>query len=825
MPKKRPATIFARIFLPLFVVMLLQSTIFYFVTVHGRVVNALNSNAAAILAERVDNRSNELQSLFSSKWSNMDYYTDIINKLYADTVDDPAAFYANSSQKKTFLSSISGTLIAMLRNNSANGVFIVLANGADGQVLSDAPQHYYGLCVRDYDPASGYTDKEDLLVERCPSSLASQLGCSLDTYWDAFYTFSTGGNHGDFFYNPIAQAAANPGVAADNLAYFCGPHTYATGDRSVVSYSLPLISDSGAIYGVLGVELTTSNLAALLPSYELQGQGNGAYLLVQYQAGDPDFRVVAADGTLFQRCFGDVSTVALDLAPVDGLDRLFACTGKQGLALRGAISPLTIYNRNTPFEGEVLALVGLVPKTTLFSVSTEIRRSLLFVTLLVLILGFSAILLVSHFLTRPIQKLAASVQAMGPDEDAALEHINIREIDRLVDAIEEQSRQINRSKVRTEFFSRMSHDMRTPMNAIIGFSSPEVVDGCGSAQLLEYLSKINSSGKYLLGLINEVLDMTKIDSGRMELEQKPFNSRDFWAPTLSMIDELAAQHGVTFIKELPDTAGRWLLGDTQRLSQIVVNLLSNAVKFTPPGGSVTLSVTEQAQLDGCLAYQVVVRDTGVGMSREFQEKMYQPFVQEHTSRDGTGLGLSIARQLVALMGGRIQCVSAPGKGTTFTVRLTLPLASLRPAPPPAQAPAAAAPALAAVLAGKRVLLCEDHPLNQQIACRLLARQNMLVDVAENGQLGVAMFAQSDVGHYDAVLMDIRMPVMDGLHAARAIRALDRPDAGTVPILAMTANAFQEDRDATHEAGMNAHLAKPIEPQTLYRTLAEYLGGA
>ena len=254
--------------------------------------------------------------------------------------------------------------------------------------------------------------------------------------------------------------------------------------------------------------------------------------------------------------------------------------------------------------------------------------------------------------------------------------------------------------------------------------------------------------------------------------------------------------------------------DKLRLQQIFINLINNAIKFTPPGGHVTLRIDAQPGRDREITVLFSVTDDGIGMAEEFlREKLYEPFVQEHrveSTESGTGLGLSIVKELVTAMGGSITCDSAPGKGTTFQVALKTERAD---APAPQEPPRGQAE-----LSGARVLLCEDHPLNREIAGRLLQAVRISVVTAENGKIGAELFEKSEIGYFSAVLMDIRMPVMDGLEATRAIRAMERADAGTVPIIAMTANAFDEDVQTALAAGMNAHLAKPIQPQKLFQTL-------
>jgi len=264
--------------------------------------------------------------------------------------------------------------------------------------------------------------------------------------------------------------------------------------------------------------------------------------------------------------------------------------------------------------------------------------------------------------------------------------------------------------------------------------------------------------------------------------------------------------------------------DKLRINQVVFNLLSNAVKFTPEGGAITYRAHSRLLENGRLAMKIEVQDTGIGMSDRFQQILFEPFSQESRSdvseTRGTGLGLAIAKRMVDKMGGSISVASKIGQGTIFTVELEVACA------PPQTAGAGSAgqdSAEGAVsLAGKHVLLCEDHPLNQEIAVALLREKQMLVEAAENGQRGVELFKRSSVGFYDAILMDIRMPVMDGYEAAREIRALDRPDAGTVPIIAMTADAFTDDVRKCFEAGMNGHTPKPIDPNVLYEKLEKLM---
>lgn len=374
------------------------------------------------------------------------------------------------------------------------------------------------------------------------------------------------------------------------------------------------------------------------------------------------------------------------------------------------------------------------------------------------------------------------------------------------------------TNARQDFLSRMSHDMRTPMNAIILYSQ----FGEESTQLqesVEYHNKIHSAGKYLLQLINDSLDLNKIQKGKYELQLEAYCWKEFVKEIENIILPKAKEKGIDFVVKVDCKEPQALLFDRIRLKQIFVNLINNAIKFTPSGGQVVLEISRRAKSDNRELVHFEVRDNGIGMSEKFQqEKLFKAFEQEHVQNDEqrTGLGLSIVKQLVDAMGGSISCDSTVGKGTSFVVELIGETASLQETVrPPVQS-------MEQVLRGKRILLFEDHPMNKEIAIRLLQKMNIEVESAENGVIGLQMYDESKKNYYDAILMDIRMPEMDGLEAARRIRALPRDDARRIPIIALSANAFEEDMEASRQAGMNEHLAKPIEPDEIYRVLYELI---
>ncbi len=635
---QRKHSIFKKIFLPIVCLIILQAVIFYMATVYGGVINELNQNATDILKERVINRKNDIETQFNTRWVNMSSCASAVSQVYtkiSESSDVPV--YSSGDLQKQVLSEASPALIAMLRNNGVNGVFLIMN---DSKTYTEIPaggyQEKYGLCIRDYDQNSTYTGNEDLLVVRCPSSIISDVGCALETWWEALYKFDSE-TSGDFYYQPLKEAYKHPDASSDNLSYFSAAHNYSDVDKSVVSFSMPLMDSKGYPYAVIGVELTTTYLESLLPSEELQGRDNGSYVLAEYEEGSSEFKVVAWDGLLFQKCFGNEDTIQAQNLTEDGL---FSTDGKNETKLIGNVNNLKIYNNNTPFEDTHLALVGILEENTLFAVSQEVRQVLLVAAVIVLIIGIVGISVISSRMTIPIRNLAKKVRQMDEKSDVRLDHINIDEIDDLVDALEEMSQTINHNQVRTEFFSRMSHDMRTPMNAIIGFSSPEILEGASEENKDEYLEKIQSSGKYLLGLINEVLDMTKIESRKIEIKQTAVSVKQMISQLQPMMQQVASQKGVVPKFEF-NTRDLWIYADTQRIGQILMNLFSNAVKFTPEGGFVLLAISTEDESENEVTHKIIVKDTGIGMSEEFQKNMYQPFVQEHSGVvEGTGLGLS-----------------------------------------------------------------------------------------------------------------------------------------------------------------------------------------
>lgn len=375
---------------------------------------------------------------------------------------------------------------------------------------------------------------------------------------------------------------------------------------------------------------------------------------------------------------------------------------------------------------------------------------------------------------------------------------------------------------KTDFLSRMSHDMRTPMNAIIGITALALDETTNPVAVRDNLNKINQASHFLLSLINDILDMTKIEDGAVELHKEPYYYTDFIDNLRTMFQPLCNEKGIELIFESGDKILPPVIADKMRINQIFFNILSNAVKFTPEGGKIIYREENVHVENNRLHGDYSIIDTGIGMSKEFQKNMFKPFVQEDngiTSKiEGTGLGLSITKSLVELMGSTLTVESEKGKGTKVTVHFEIEIA--KDSDDIASDTPNEAAEIKPILHGKRVLLVEDHPLNTEIATRLLTKKGMVVTSAENGEIALSRFQDSILYYFDVILMDIRMPVMDGLTTTRKIRSLEREDAKSIPIIAMTANAYQEDIQMSRAAGMDAHLAKPIEPKKLYDTLVE-----
>ena len=474
------------------------------------------------------------------------------------------------------------------------------------------------------------------------------------------------------------------------------------------------------------------------------------------------------------------------------------------------------YCLNTLKDYNMTVMLMLPAEFVAVSTMSMLQSSLMVqVVFTVILLGLSALALISF------------VRAQRNSERIKLERQTNQQLNKLRMAAEDALHVAeSANKAKSTFLSNMSHDIRTPMNAIIGFTTLALSSITEQEKVKDYLGKILSSSNHLLSLINDILDMSRIESGKVVLEEQETNLAVLADELEHLLSEQAKAQGLELKVDYSKLRDRDVFCDKTRLNQVLLNLLSNAVKFTPAGGHVSFTLTQLEQLSpGKGVYEIRVKDDGIGMTAEFAKRVFEPFERERTSTvskiQGTGLGMAIAKNIIDMMGGTIDLHTKKGEGTEFVLRLELVLQT-QPKPVEAKQQELLPEASSENFAGKRLLLVEDNELNREIACMILCKYGFELETAENGQEAVEMVAAAAPGYYDLVLMDIQMPIMDGHEATRRIRALENPELAKVPIVAMTANAFDEDRRAAKDCGMNGFISKPINMQEVIQALRDNL---
>lgn len=404
-------------------------------------------------------------------------------------------------------------------------------------------------------------------------------------------------------------------------------------------------------------------------------------------------------------------------------------------------------------------------------------------------------------------------------------HLNRRDCD--CKSVKEKNHELMEANhLKNKFLSNVSHEIRTPMNAIIGLTTICSHNLENKEVLKNNLDKIDTAAHYLLSLINDILDISRIESGRIVFNEEVVILDEFISQINTLIGERAKERGVQYQCVIEDSIASHYIFDRLKLQQVIINLLTNAIKFTPKDGSVVFHMEQEEIGDEKALLSIRVTDTGIGIDEEFLPNIFDAFTQEYTDNttpySGSGLGLAISKNIINLLGGEIQVTSSKGKGSTFYVKVCVGVAKeyhkLE-----RQISKERQEVLYEFL-DKRIMIAEDNEINLEVAKTLLEHVGILVDCVKNGKEAVNRFNDAPSGYYHAILMDIRMPVMDGLDATKEIRKLKKEDAKRIPIIAMTANALEEDIQKSILAGMNCHMTKPIEPKTLYETLAKALRG-
>ena len=404
----------------------------------------------------------------------------------------------------------------------------------------------------------------------------------------------------------------------------------------------------------------------------------------------------------------------------------------------------------------------------------------------------------------------------------------------LENKVEKETKENQFNRAETIFLNSISHDIRTPLNVIIGYTALASAHVNEAQEVKKYLSKIETASNHLLLLINDVLDMSHIESGTLKLEHAPVYLPDVLEDLKSIVQTDISAKQLEFHVDTKNMVHKNVITDKLRLNQVLLNILENAVKYTRPGGKICFQIQElKGQEPGFAKYEFRVKDTGIGMSEEFIEHIFEPFSREQTSTvsgiEGMGLGMAIVKKIVDRMGGTIAVKSRQGKGTEVTVILPFKVNSQVVE---CETKVLKKPGQMKILSerensenlfkGKKILLAEDNELNREIAVELLKEEGFILDTAEDGTIAVEKMRTAKPGQYDLILMDIQMPIMDGYEATRQIRKLKNPETANIPIVAMTANAFEEDRQKALEAGMNEHVSKPIDMERLLEAVKKVL---
>ena len=586
---------------------------------------------------------------------------------------------------------------------------------------------------------------------------------------------------------------------------------------------------NGETYTAIGTVYDHSKLDSML---DLGGYDGSAYLFMLDDDGNITYTNQKDD--IFFRNYSLLkhlkSNHAITEKEFDSLNKKIA-EGKKGVELLGKDEPY--YLGYCPIESNNTMLICIVKKATVDNVLKEYQKTIGLTTMLMT--GFIILLFAGLFYSISrfsianqkvkFEKRNNELQAMAISE---MEEANKKLKKAKNIAIEALQTAENANKAKTDFLSNMSHDIRTPMNAIIGIISLIRHNAGDKEKVIEYADKIAISSQHLLGIINDVLDMSKIEAGKTVFKYSDFSILDSIEELNTIFHSQANEKNQSFIITKENLKHEWVNGDKVHLMQIFSNLLSNAIKYTQEGGIIQF-IAEESETNSSTygKYHFIVSDNGMGMSADFKETIFDAFTRAESSVtnkiQGTGLGMAITKNLVESMGGTIEVESEPNHGSSFEVILNLKIVENRVVSSTEQIEMHETDS--DILDGMRILCAEDNELNAEILMELLKLEGAECTICENGKRILEAFEQSVPGEYDMILMDVQMPVMNGYEATKAIRRSSHEQAKTIPIIAMTANAFSEDMQHTLAAGMNAHISKPVDMKLLKKTIRNIkLGG-
>ena len=585
---------------------------------------------------------------------------------------------------------------------------------------------------------------------------------------------------------------------------------------------------NGETYTAIGTVYDYSKLDSML---KLKGYDGKAYLFMLDHDGNITYTNLSGDK--YQRNYSLLKHLKGEQAITEEEADLFKKkfdNGESGVALLGKQDPY--YLGYCPIESNNTILVCIVAKGVIDNVLMDYQKTVLFTT--ILMAGFILLLFAGLFYS--ISRLSLADQKAEYEKRNNELHLQTMKEMEVVNQKLKKAKNVatealqtaeNANKAKTDFLSNMSHDIRTPMNAIIGITSLIRHDAGNKAKVIEYADKIDISSQHLLGIINDVLDMSKIEAGKTVFKYSDFSILDFVQELDTMFHSqiYEKKQTLTIIKE--NIQHEWVNGDQVHLMQIFSNLLSNAIKYTQEGGKIQLLVEECETNSSVYAkYRFLVSDNGLGISADFKEIIFDPFTRAENSVtnkiQGTGLGMAITRNLVEAMGGTIDVESELGQGSCFEVLMDLKIAEDRTVALAVQEETDEQDGN--ILQGMRFLCAEDNELNAEILTELLKIEGAECTICENGEEVLKAFEQSAPGDYDMILMDVQMPVMNGYEATKAIRRSSHELAKKIPIIAMTANAFSEDIQHSMAAGMNAHVSKPVEMTVLEKTIRSIKSG-